>query len=254
MNWDGPVSRLPLRFLWIAVAASLVAALAALIAVARAEGVWPAFPAYPANLDFGPVFEGELLEQTIAAPATPLREFRLFAVPPWPVKVTVRVRDARQASNDLLYESQTPIGASGSIRVRIPGTVDTSRRNLRIQVVNPPGSSTPLTLRASRTDPYQDGRAAAHDDFGAGNIDLVLETWRRVTPGSLAQEVWRAHAPGAVFVFLAVSVIGGVVLQWLRRQTAGRPLQVSLSAGLLLLTAGFLAARIGFALLAPWAA
>lgn len=254
MNWDGPVSRLPLRFLWIAVAASLVAALAALIAVARAEGEWPAFPAYPANLDFGPVFEGELLEQTIAAPATPLREFRLFAVPPWPAKVTVRVRDAGQASNDLLYESQTPIGASGSIRVRIPGTVDTSRRILRVQVVNPAGSSTPLTLRASRINPYPDGQAAARDDVGEGNVDLVMETRRRVTPGSLAQEVWRAHAPGAVFILLTVSVVGGAVLGWLRRRTAGRPLPVSISAGLLLLTAGLLAARIGFAWLAPWTA
>lgn len=248
------VSRRSRGFLWVAVLASLVAALAVLTASARAESEWPAFPAYPANLDFGPVFEGELLEQTVAAPATPLREFRLFAVPPWPPRVTVRVRDAEQPSNDLLYESQTRISADGSIRVRVPGTVDTSRRHLRIQVVNPAGSSTPLTLRASRTDPYPDGRAAARDDVGEGNVDLVLETWRRVTPGSLALEVWRAHAPGAIFVLLTVSVTGGVALRWLGGRTAERRMPVFLTAGLLLLAAGFLAARIGFAWLAPWAA
>lgn len=252
MNLAGLMSRRSRTILGLAVSASLVAALAALATFALAESEWPAFPVYPANLDFGPVFEGELLEQTVAAPATPLREIRLFAVSPSPARVVVRVRDIGQPSTDLLFESPTRISADGSIRVRVPGTVDTSGRTLRIQVVNPAGSSTPLTLKANRTDPYPHGEAAARDDVGQGNVDLVLATWRRVTPVSLALQVWRAHVPGALFVIFAVGLLGGTALLQLRRWTAQWPLPVFLATSLLLLTGALLAARIGFAWLAPW--
>ena len=176
--------------------ASVVAALVALFALAKAEREWPAFPVYEANLDFGPVFEGELLEQTLVAPPTPLREIRLYAVSPWPPNVVVRLRDTAGPPAALLFESETPVSDDGTIRARIPGTLDTSRRLLRVQVVNPAGSIAPLALRASRTDPYPAGRAAARDDPGAGNVDLVMQTWRRVTPAAMAGEVWRVHAPG----------------------------------------------------------
>lgn len=254
MKLAGLMSRRSRTFLGLAVSASLVAALAALAGFARVESAWPAFPAYPANLDFGPVFEGELLEQTVAAPATPLREVRLFAVSPWPPWVAVRVRDTGQPSTDLLFESPARVSDDGSIRIRVPGTVDTSGRSLRIQVVNPAGSSTALTLHANRTDPYPHGQAAARDDVGEGNVDLVLFASRRVTPGSLALEVWRAHVTGALFVVFTVGLLGGVALLQLRRWTARRPLPVFLTMSLLLLTGALLAARIGFAWLAPWPA
>ena len=234
--------------------ASLVATLAALIALARTEREWPAFPVYAANLDFGPVFEGELLEQTLVAPPTPLREIRLYSVSPWPATVVVRLRDAAHSSDALLLESETRVSDDGTIRVRIPGTLDTSRRLLRIQVVNPAGSPAPLTLQASRTDPYPRGRAAARDDPGAGNVDLVLRTWRRVTPAALAGEVWRAHAPGAVFAVATLGLLAGLLLCWLRRRTRQWPLQVFLTASLLLLTAGLLMAGAGLDRLAPWTA
>ncbi|MYD95531.1 MAG: hypothetical protein F4Y02_18005 [Chloroflexi bacterium] len=240
--------------LGLVVSASVVVVLAALIVFARAEREWPGFPVYPANLDFGPVFKGELLEQTVVAPPTPLREIRFFAVEPWPAAVIVRVRDAEQSSSDLLFESSARVRADGSIPIRVPGTVDMSGRLLRIQVINPLDSSTPLTLRASRTDPYPEGRAAARDDVGEGNVDLVLEAWRRVTPRSLAIEVWRAHAPGATFVILTTCLLGGVALHRLWRWTARWPKPVFLTASLLLLAAGLLAARVGLAWLAPWSA
>ena len=228
--------------------------MAALFVLIRAEREWPAFPQYSANLDFGPVFAGELLEQTMIAPSTPLREIQLLAVQPWPATVVVRVRDMQRPSNDLLFESATRISDDGSIRVRIPGTVDTSGRPLRIQVVNPAGSSTPLTLQASRTDPYPDGEAAARDDVGEGNVDLVLQTRRRVTPGSLGLEVWRAHSPGAMFAIATVGLIGGAALNQIRRWTLRWQMPVFVTASLLLLTAGLLAARIGFVWLVPWSA
>ena len=246
------MSRRSRILLGLAVAASVVGMLAALIAFARAEREWPGFPAYPANLDFGPVFEGELLEQTVVAPPTPLREIRFFAVEPLPATVIVRVRDAEHSSSDLLLESSVRVRVDGSIRIRIPGTVDTSQRFLRLQVINPTDSSTPLTLRASRTDPYPEGRAAARDDVGDGNVDLVLEAWRRVTPGSLAVEVWRAHAPGAVFALLTTCFLAGVALHRLRHWMARQPMPIFLTASLLLLTGGLLAAQVGFVWLAPW--
>ena len=130
--------------LGLVVSASVVVVLAALIVFARAEREWPGFPVYPANLDFGPVFKGELLEQTVVAPPTPLREIRFFAVEPWPAAVIVRVRDAERSSSDLLFESSARVRADGSIPIRVPGTVDMSGRLLRIQVINPLDSSTPL--------------------------------------------------------------------------------------------------------------
>lgn len=240
--------------LGLAMSASLVAAMVALLALARAEREWPAFPVYAANLDFGPVFGGELLEQTLRAPPTPLRELRLYAVSPWPATVIVRLRDAAGSPNSLLFEAETRVHDDGTIRVRTPGTLDTSRRWLRLQVVNPPGSLSPLTLQASRTNPYPIGRAAARDDPGAGNVDLVLRTWRRVTPATVAGEVWQAHAPGAAFVVVTLGLLAGLVTHLLRRRMRRWPLPVFHVAILILLTAIFVMAGIGFASLAPWVA
>ncbi len=200
------------------------------------------------------MYAGEPLEQTLMAPPTPLREIRLYAVPPWPATVVVRLRDMDQSPAGLLLVSETRVDDGGAIRIRIPGTVDTSRRSLRVQVVNPPGSNAPLILQASRVNPYLSGHAAAHDDPGAGNVDLVLRTWRRVTLAALAFEVWRAHMPGAVFVIVTVGIVAGVALPWLRIRTARWPLPTLLMASLLMLTAGMLLARVGFESLAPWSA
>jgi len=240
--------------LGLAMSASLVAAVVALLALARAEREWPAFPVYAATLDFGPVFGGELLEQTLQAPPTPLRELRLSAVSPWPATVIVRLGDAADSSDSLLFESETRVPDDGTIRVRIPGTLDTSRRSLRLQVVNPPGSLSPLTLQASRTDPYPIGRAAARDDSGAGNVDLVLQTWRRVTPATVAGEVWHAHPPGAAFIVVTLGLPTGLVVHLLRGRTRRWPLPVVISSILIFLTAVFVTAGIGFGSLAPWMA
>ena len=234
--------------------ASVVAALAALFALVRTEREWPAFPVYAANLDFGPVLAGGLLEQTLVAPPTPLREIKLHAIPPWPDTVIVRIREAHQPSDGVLLELTTRVLPDGSIRLRIPGTLDTSRRSLRVQVVNPPDSSAPLTLQANRGDAYPNGRALAHDDPGDGRVDLVLQAWRRITPAAAALELWRAHIPGAVFVIWTVGIAAVGGFTWLRRRLAKRPLPALLTASLLLLTAGLLAARMGFAVLAPWLA
>ena len=246
------MSRRSRAILGLAMSASVVAAVVALLALARIEREWSAFPVYEANLDFGPVFGGELLEQTLIAPPTPLREIRLYAVSPWSATVIVRLRDTAHSPDSLLFESETRVHDDGTIRVRLPGTLDTSGRSLRLQVVNPPGSLSPLTLQASRTDPYPTGRAAARDDPGSGNVDLVLRTWRRVTPATLAGEVWRAHAPGAVFVVVTLGLLAGLVLRLLRRHTRRWPLPVFLSASLMFLTAAFVLAGIGFGSLAPW--
>lgn len=237
-------------------AVSVVAALAAVLMLGTAEREWPAFPAYAFNLDFGPAFAGGSLEQGLAAPATPLRRIELHAVSPWPDAVLARVRDVGDPATPLLVESSVVVAADGAIRVAIPRTVDTSRRMLEIQVVNPPGSPTPLVLQANRTDPYAQGRAAIGGDVGTGSVDLVLRTWRRVTPAALGVEVVRANGLGALFALGSLIVIASLALAWVWRRFAGRSrfAPASASACVLVAAAGLALLRLGFEVLAPWLA
>jgi len=235
-------------------AVSVVAALATVLMLGTAEREWSAFPAYAFNLDFGPAFAGGSLEQGLAAPATPLRRVELHAVSPWPDTVLVRVRDVGDPAASLLVESSVEVDANGTIRVAIPRTVDTSRRMLQIQVVNPAGSSTPLVLQANRTDPYAQGRAAIGGDVGTGSVDLVLQAWRRITPTALGIEVVRANGLGALFTLASLIVVAGLALVWIWRRFAGRSRSALTSACALVAAAGLALARIGFEVLAPWLA
>ena len=235
-------------------AVSVVAALAAGLMLATAEREWPAFPAYAFNLDFGPAFAGGSLEQELAAPATPLRRIELRAVSPWPDAVLARVRDVSDPAAPLLVESSVAIAADGTIRVEIPRTVDTSRRILQIQVVNPPESPTPLVLQANRTDPYAQGRAAIGGDVGAGSVDLVLQTWRRVTPAALGLEVVRANGLGALFALASLIVIAGLALARVWRRFTGRSRLAPATACVLVAAAGLALLRLGFEVLSPWLA
>ena len=233
-------------------ALSVVAALAAALALGGAERQWPAFPTYASNLDFGPAFAGGSLEQTFAAPATPLRRIELRAVSPWPETVMVRVRDVGDPAAVVLVESSVGIAADGAIRLDLPGTVDTSERFLQIQVVNPPESPTPLTLQANHTDPYGDGQAAIGSDPGTGSVDLVLQTWRRVTPTALVLEVLRANALGALFALTTLVAVAGLALAWIRRRRSDRSRSVAAAATFLGLAVGLGLLRVGFEVLAPW--
>ncbi len=235
-------------------ALSVVAALAAGLTLATAEREWPAFPAYAFNLDFGPAFAGGSLEQGLAAPATPLRRVELHAVSPWPDAVLVRVRDVGDPAAPLLVESSVEIGVDGTIQVAIPRTVDTSGRQLQIQVVNPPGSRTPLALQANRTNPYAQGRASIGGDVGTGSVDLALQTWRRVTPTALGIEVVRANGFGILFALASLLVIAGLALAWVWRRFAGRSRFAPATACVLAAAVGLALARIGFEVLAPWVA
>ena len=233
-------------------ALSVVAAVVAALALGGAERQWPAFPAYAFNLDFGPAFAGGSLEQTFAAPATPLRRIELRAVSPWPETVTVRVRDAGDTAAPLLVEASVGIAADGAIRLDLPGTVDTSGRSLQIQVANPPGSHAPLTLQANHTDPYANGHASGGGDSGPGTIDLVLQTWRRVTPAALGIEVLRANALGLLFTLSTLIAVAGLALTWIWRRYADRSRSVVAAAGLLGVAVGLGLLRVGFEVLAPW--
>ncbi|MCY3784487.1 MAG: hypothetical protein OXG79_12000 [Chloroflexi bacterium] len=233
-------------------ALSVVLAVAAALALGGAERQWPAFPTYAFNLDFGPAFAGGSLEQTFAAPATPLRRIELRAVSPWPETVTVRVRDAGDPAAVVLVEASVGIAADGLIRIDLPGTVDTSGRLLQVQVVNPPESPTPLSLQANHTDPYGGGQAAIGSDPGTGSVDLVLQTWRRVTPTGLALEVLRANALGALFALATLIAVAGLALAWGWRRFADRSRSVATTAGLLGVAVGLGLLRVGFEVLAPW--
>ena len=233
-------------------ALSVVAAVAAALALVSAERQWPAFPTYAFNLDFGPAFAGGSLEQTFTAPATPLRRIELRAVSPWPETVTVRVRDVGDPESPLLVESSVGIAADGAIRLDLPGTVDTSARFLQIQVVNPPESPTPLALQANHTDPYGGGQAAIGSDSGAGSVDLVIQTWRRVTPTTLGLEVLRANALGALFVLATLIAIASLALAWAWRRSGDQSRSVVSAAGLLGVAVGLGLLRVGFEALAPW--
>lgn len=233
-------------------ALSVVLAVAAALALGGAERQWPAFPTYAFNLDFGPAFAGGSLEQTFAAPATPLRRIELRAVSPWPETVTVRVRDVGDPAVVVLVESSVGIAADGAIRLDLPGTVDTSERFLQIQVVNPPESPTPLALQANHTDPYGGGQAAIGSDPGTGSVDLVLQTWRRVTPTALALEVLRANALGALFALMSLVAVAGLALAWGWRRFGDRSQLVATTAGLLGVAVGLGLLRVGFEVLAPW--
>ena len=233
-------------------ALSVVAAVAAALALGGAERQWPAFPTYAFNLDFGPAFAGGSLEQTFAAPATPLRRIELRAVSPWPETVTVRVRDVGDPVAVVLVESSVGIAADGAIRLDLPGTVDTSERFLQIQVVNPPESSTPLALQANHTDPYGGGQAAIGSDPGTGSVDLVLQSWRRVTPMALGLEVLRANVLGVLFALATLIAVAGLALAWIRRRRADRSRSVAAAAGLLGIAVGLGLLRVGFEVLAPW--
>ncbi len=233
-------------------ALSVVVAVAAALALVSAERQWPAFPTYAFNLDFGPAFAGGSLEQTFAAPATPLRRIELRAVSPWPETVTVRVRDVGDPEIPLLVESSVGIAAGGAIRLDLPGTVDTSARFLQIQVVNPPESTTPLALQANHTDPYGGGQAAIGSDPGAGSVDLVLQTWRRVTPAGLGLEVLRANALGALFALATLIAVASLAPAWAWRRYADRSRMVVAAAGLLGVAVGLGLLRVGFEALAPW--
>ena len=232
---------------------SVVAVLAAALALVGAERQWPAFPTYAFNLDFGPAFAGGSIEQTVAAPGTPLRRIELRAVSPWPETVTVRVRDVGDpAAPRVLVEASVGISADGAIRLDLPGTVDTSGRSLQIQVANPPGSRTPLTLQANRTDPYANGLASGGGDPGPGTIDLVLQTWRRITPAALGLEVLRANALGALFALATLIAVAGLALDWVLRQFGDRSRTVVAAVELLGVAVGLGLLRVGFEVLAPW--
>ncbi len=233
-------------------AVSVVLALAAALALARAEREWPAFPTYESNLAFGPVFAGESLEQTFAAPSLPLRGLEVRAVRPWPDIVFVRIRDADDAAAPLLFEVQQPVAADGWIHARIPGAVDTSGRRLWVQIVNPSGSPTPLILHANRTDPYPQGTASARGDAGAGGVDLVMRAWRRVTPASLGMELLRAHAPGAMFAVATAAVLAGLAHVGIRRLAGPRSRLAALLLHVLAAAGGAMLLRAGFEGLAPW--
>ncbi|MCY3913430.1 MAG: hypothetical protein OXG43_09300 [Chloroflexi bacterium] len=234
-------------------ALSVVAAVAAALALGGAERQWPAFPTYAFNLEFGPAFAAGSLEQTFAAPATPLRRIELRAVSPWPETVTVRVRDVGDPAAEVLVEASVGIAADGAIRLDLPGTVDTSERFLQIQVVNPPESSTPLALQANHTDPYGGGQAAIGSDPGTGSVDLVLQTWRRVTPTALALEVLRANALGALFALMSLVAVAGLALAWGWRRFSDRSRSVAAAATFLCIAVGLGLLRVGFEVLAPWA-
>ena len=233
-------------------ALSVVAAVAAALALAGAERQWPAFPAYAFNLDFGPAFAGGSLEQTFTAPATPLRRIEVRALSPWPDRVILRVRDIGDPATPLLVESDVQVADDGSIRLELPGTVDSSGRLLQIQVSNPTGSLTPLVLEANRTDPYVEGRASGGGDPGLGTVDLVMQTWRRVTPAALGIEVLRANALGAVFALVSLFAVAGLALAWVWRRFADRSRSVVAAAGLLGVAVGLGLLRVGFEVLAPW--
>ncbi len=233
-------------------ALSVVAAVAAALALGGAERQWPAFPSYAFNLNFGPAFAGGSLEQTFAAPATPLLRIELRAVSPWPETVMVRVRDVGNPAAVVLVESSVGIAADGAIRLDLPGTVDTSERFLQVQVVNPPESLTPLALQANHTDPYGGGQAAIGRDPGTGSVDLVLQTWRRVTPTALALEVLRANALGALFALTSLVAVAGLALAWGWPRIADRSRSVAAAATLLGFAVGLGLLRIGFEVLAPW--
>ena len=234
------------------VALSVVAVLAAALALASAERQWPTFPTYAFNLDYGPAFAGGSLEQTFAAPATPLRSIEVRAVSPWPAAVIVRLRDVGDPAAPLLVESSVKVAGDGVIRLEPPGTVDTSGRLLQVQVINPPESLTPLILQANRINPYAAGQATLGGDAGAGTVDLVMQTWRRVTPTALAVEVLRAHALGALFAVASAIVVAGLALFGVRRLFPDRPRHALATMRLLVLAAGIALARLGFEHLAPW--
>ncbi len=235
-------------------AVSVVAVLAAALALLGAERQWPTFPTYAFNLDFGPAFAGGSLAQTFAAPVTPLRSIEVRAVSPWPDAVIVRMRDVGDPSSPLLVEASVQVAGDGLIRLGLPGTVDTSDRLLQIQVINPPGSPTPLVLQANRTDPYSEGQAAIGGDAGAGTVDLVMQTWRRVTPTSLGIEVLGAHALGALFVVSTAIIAAGLALACVRDRFVLRSRSVVAATALLVIAAGLALARVGFEALTPWLA
>ena len=235
-------------------ALSVVVALVAASTLAGAEREWPSFPDYAFNLDFGPAFAGGSLEQTFAAPSTPLRTIELRAVSPWPDSVMVRVREAGDSAAPLLVESSIQVAADGAIRLELPRTVDTSGQLLQIQVINPPASPTPLALQANRTDPYAEGQAAIGGDAGTGSVDLVMQTWRRVTPTALGTEMLHANALGAVFALGTLVVAAGLALAVVWRWFAGRSRSVLAAAGFLVVAAGLGLLRVGFEVIAPWVA
>ena len=236
------------------VALSVVAVLAAALALAGAERQWPTFPTYAFNLDYGPAFAGGSLEQTFAAPATPLRSIEVRAVSSWPDAVIVRLRDVGNPAAPLLVESGIQVAGDGVIRLEPPGTVDTSGRLLQVQVINPPESLIPLVLQANRINPYAGGQATLGGDAGAGTVDLVMQTWRRVTPTALAVEVLRAHALGTLFAVATAIVAACLALAWVRGRLALRSRSVVAAAALLVIAAGLALARVGFEALAPWLA
>ena len=104
------------------VALSVVAVLAAALALASAERQWPTFPTYAFNLDYGPAFAGGSLEQTFAAPATPLRSIEVRAVSPWPAAVIVRLRDVGDPASPLLVESAVQV-AGNEVRDILPAVL-----------------------------------------------------------------------------------------------------------------------------------
>ena len=234
------------------VALSVVAVLAAALALARTERQWPTFPTYAFNLDYGPAFAGGSLEQTFAAPATPLRSIEVRAVSPWPAAVIVRLRDVGDPASPLLVESAVQVAGDGVIRLEPPGTVNTSGRLLQVQIINPPESLTPLILQANRINPYSAGQATLGGDAGAGTVDLVMQTWRRVTPTALAVEVLRAHALGALFALASAIVVASLALLWMRRLIPHWSRLMFTGVSMLVLAAGFGLARLGFEHLAPW--
>ena len=162
------------------------------------------------------------------------------------------MRDVGDPGTPLLVESSVGIAADGRIRLDLPGTVNTSARFLQVQVINPLDSPTPLALQANHTAPYGDGQAAIGSDPGTGSVDLVLQTWRRVTPAALGIEVLRENALGAVFALVSLIAAAGLTLAWIWRRCADRSRSVVAAAGLLGVAVGLGLLRVGFEALAPW--
>ena len=235
------------------VAVSVVAVLTAALALNGAEREWPAIRDWDFNLAFGPIYAEGSLAQTLRAPPTPLAAIAIYAVGSIPDRVHLRVFDRGDPSAPrLVAEAQAPGDREGRIRFDIPHPVDTSDRLLEIEIINPPGSRVPLTLQANHGDPYAHGYASAHGDPGGGRVDLRLQAWRRVSPMILVREIIRANVLGAAFTLITAATAAGLVLAWVRRLVAHRPIHMAVPVNLLVLAAGIALARVGFEHLAPW--
>ena len=217
-------------------------AVAVILSLATAERQWPAFPAYDFNLAYGPFGAGGSVTQTLQAPSTPLSALTLYVVGRAPDHLDLRVFDGDDPDETrLIAEARGVADALGRVRFDIPRPVDTSGRRLLLLIVNPADFGSTLTLQANFANPYSEGMATGMGDAGTGRVDLRLDGWRRMTPVDVVREVVQRTPLGAVFVVVTVIVVAAVFRRYLRSWGLG-------------VVAVLVALRLGFEVLAPWAA